>query len=145
MTNNLSGDLATSLTGGCQCGAVRYEVTGEPAYVALCHCTDCRKSAGAPVVAWAAFPQAQFALTQGEPRSFISSGAAMRSFCLNCGTGLFYRNPDVLPGLVDIQSATLDDPGALPPQIHVQVAERLHWMTDTEALPAFERYPGAEG
>jgi hypothetical protein len=135
--------MTTSLTGGCQCGAIRYNVSGEPVYAALCHCSDCRKSAGAPMVAWAAFPQAQFRLTQGEPRSFISSGAAMRSFCPECGTGLFYRNPEMLPGLVDVQAATLDDPEALPPQIHVQVAERLGWMADTSALLAFERYPSA--
>jgi hypothetical protein len=135
--------MTTSLAGGCQCGAIRYTVSGEPAYAALCHCSDCRKSAGAPMVAWAAFPQAQFRLTQGEPRSFISSGAAMRSFCPECGTGLFYRNPEMLPGLVDVQAATLDDPEALPPQIHVQVAERLGWMAGTGALPVFERYPSA--
>ncbi len=131
------------LTGGCRCGAVRYRVSGEPTYAALCHCGDCRKSSGAPMVAWAAFPQAQFAISQGEPHSYISSGAAMRSFCAECGTGLFYRNPDMLPGLVDVQSATLDDPEALPPQIHVQVAERVGWMAHLGALPEFERYPGA--
>ena len=134
--------MTARLEGGCQCGAVRYQVSGEPAHVALCHCIDCRKSAGAPVVAWSAFPEAQFVLTQGQPRYYSSSGAAMRSFCPSCGTGLFYRNPDMLPGLVDVQIATLDDPEALPPGAHIQVAERVSWMKDTTHVPEFERYPG---
>ena len=70
--------------GGCHCGAVRYEVAGEPQHVALCHCSDCRKSSGAPMVAWAAFAEEQFKLVEGEPVTFNSSGAAMRSFCPKC-------------------------------------------------------------
>lgn len=133
-----------SYQGGCQCGAVRYEVSGEPVYTALCHCSDCRKSSGAPMVAWAAFTRDNFNLMQGDVTTFNSSGAAMRSFCPTCGSGVFYRNEQNLPGLVDIQSATLDDPEALVPQIHVQTAERLHWMDSTEDLPKFERYPSQE-
>lgn len=128
--------------GGCHCGAVRYEVNGEPQHVALCHCSDCRKSSGAPMVAWAAFTEDQFRLVEGEPVTFNSSGTAMRSFCAQCGTGLYYRNAEILPGIVDIQSATLDEPDALPPAIHIQVAERIGWMADAHSLPIFERYPG---
>ena len=128
--------------GGCHCGAVRYEVNGEPQHVALCHCSDCRKSSGAPMVAWAAFTEAQFRLVEGEPVTFNSSGTAMRSFCAQCGTGFYYRNAEILPGIVDIQSATLDEPDALPPAAHIQVAERIGWMADAHSLPIFERYPG---
>lgn len=128
--------------GGCHCGAVRYEVNGEPQHVALCHCSDCRKSSGAPMVAWAAFTEDQFRLVEGEPVTFNSSGTAMRSFCAQCGTGLYYRNAEILPGIVDIQSATLDEPDALPPAAHIQVAERIGWMADAHSLPMFERYPG---
>ena len=127
--------------GGCQCGAVRYEVSGEPQHVALCHCNDCRKSSGAPMVAWAAVTDAQFKLVQGEPVTFNSSGSAMRSFCPKCGSGLYYRNAEFLPGIVDIQSATLDDPDALPPSAHIQVAERLGWMKTAHSLPLFDRFP----
>ena len=128
--------------GGCHCGAVRYEVSGEPQHVALCHCSDCRKSSGAPMVAWAAFTEDQFKLVEGEPVTFNSSGSAMRSFCPKCGSGLYYRNQEFLPGIVDIQSATLDDPDALPPGAHIQTAERLGWMETAHSLPAFERFPG---
>ncbi len=130
------------LSGGCQCGAVRYSVAGEPQHVALCHCADCRKSAGAPMVSWAAFAEGEFTLEQGELTSFNSSGTAMRSFCPQCGTGIAYRNAVMLPGIVDIQSATLDDPQALPPGAHIQVAERIGWMETAHELPLFERYPG---
>ena len=128
--------------GGCHCRAVRYEVSGEPQHMALCHCSDCRKSSGAPMVAWAAFTEDQFKLVEGEPVTFNSSGSAMRSFCPKCGSGLYYRNVEFLPGIVDIQSATLDDPDVLPPGAHIQTAERLGWMETAHSLPAFERFPG---
>lgn len=130
------------LQGGCQCGAVRYQVSGEPQHVALCHCTACRKSAGAPAVAWAAFAEDEFTLQQGELTTFNSSGTAMRSFCPTCGTGIAYRNAEMLPGIVDIQAATLDDPDALPLQAQIQTAERIGWMANAHELPQFERYPG---
>lgn len=128
--------------GGCQCGAVRYEVSGEPQHVALCHCNDCRKSAGAPMVAWAAFAEGEFELLQGDLTTFNSSGTAMRSFCPTCGTGIAYRNAEFLPGIVDIQAATLDNPDALPAGAHIQTAERIGWMASAHELPQFERYPG---
>jgi hypothetical protein len=132
----------TDHVGGCQCGAIRYRARGAPKHVALCHCADCRKSAGAPMVAWAAWAEADFAVTQGEAKTINSSGASLRSFCPDCGTGLYFRNEDALPGIVDVQSATLDDPDALPPQVHIQVADRIGWMETQAALPQFERYPG---
>ncbi len=130
--------------GGCHCGAVRYSVEGEPQHVALCHCTDCRKSAGAPMVGWAAFAEGELTVEQGEVTTHNSSGAAMRSFCKRCGTGLFYRNADMLPGIVDVQSATFDDPDQLPPQCHIQVADRIGWMADEHTLPTFARFPGQD-
>jgi hypothetical protein len=132
------------LTGGCHCGAVRYVVAGAPKHVALCHCSDCRKSAGAPMVSWAMFDEAQFSVTQGEVTTRNSSGASMRSFCPKCGSGLFFRNAEVLPGIVDVQSATLDDPDQLPAQVHIQVAERIGWMAQVHHLPEFDRFPGEE-
>jgi hypothetical protein len=131
-------------SGGCHCGAVRYSVEGAPQHVALCHCSDCRKSAGAPMVAWAAFPEGGFKLTKGKATTFNSSGASMRNFCPTCGTGLYFTNGEVLPGIVDIQLATLDDPDALSPQIQVQVADRIGWMEQAHSLPEFPRYPGAD-
>lgn len=129
-------------SGQCLCGAVRYQLAGEPNSVAVCHCIDCRRSAGAPMVSWAMFPETALAITRGQPKTINSSGTAMRSFCGDCGTGLFYRNAAILPDIVDIQSSTLDDPEALPPTVQIQTAERLNWMKHAHALPEFERFPG---
>jgi len=129
------------LEGGCQCGAVRYAVKGKFEYAVLCHCADCRKSSGAPVVAWNAFHQDCFTVLSGEATTFNSSGASMRSFCGICGTGLWFHNEEFLPGLVDIRTATLDNPEAIPPQAHIQTAERIGWMESMHNLPGFSRYP----
>lgn len=128
-------------TGQCHCGAVRYQLSGEPKVVSLCHCRDCQRSAGAPMVSWAMFPDTALTLLQGQPTTINSSGTAMRSFCGHCGSGLFYRNAAILPGIVDVQTATLDNPDLLPPSLQIQTAERLHWITRLNDLPGFERFP----
>lgn len=129
-------------SGRCLCGAVRYECSGSPKSVAVCHCVDCQRSAGAPMVVWAEFPEAAVTITEGSPKTINSSGAAMRSFCADCGSGLFYRHAEALPGLVEVQVSTLDDPGALPPTFQIQTAERQPWVPHLGELPAFERFPG---
>lgn len=134
-----------SITGGCHCGAIRYRVEGEAIVHALCHCSDCRRSAGAPMVGWTMYPATALTVTQGRPKLRHSSEHGRRHFCPDCGTGLFYFNEQILPGLVDIQSATYDEPEAVPPQAHIQVAERLGWMKTAHELPAFDRYPPPPG
>lgn len=131
------------LTGGCQCGAIRYQVEGDPAHHALCHCRDCRASSGAPAMAWMAFPAPAFRVTQGEAKDYNSSGASHRFFCGTCGTGLYFVNEEMLPGIVDIQSATLDDAAAHPPSAQIQTAGRLAWMEHLAELPAFRHWPEA--
>jgi len=130
-----------SLTGRCRCGAIRYAAEGEPAHSALCHCADCRRSSGAPMVGWAMFSRECVAI-EGTPVTYESSPGTIRQFCGICGTGLFYVNEAVFPGQIDIQSATLDDPEALPPQARIQTAEAPDWFVHFDALPAFERFPG---
>lgn len=132
--------------GGCHCGAVRFVVEGasegqEAPRTALCHCSDCRRCAGAPVVGWTAVASSTFHLRKGTPAVYRSSEHAERSFCPHCGTGLFYVNEVVLPGLVDIQTATFDDPDAFPAMAHIQAAEAIGWMTTAQDLPRFDRYP----
>ena len=132
------------LTGHCHCGAIRYEVAGEPLNHALGHCSDCRRHAGAQMVGWAMFPAKALSVTSGEPRIYRSSEHGRRHFCGDCGTGLFYVNEEMLPDLVDIQSGTFDEPERLPAEAHIQVAERIGWMKDAHALPEFERYPSQD-
>jgi hypothetical protein len=128
------------LEGGCHCRAVRYRIAGEPQRAGLCHCADCRGTAGAPVVGWAVFRKEQVQST-GEVATYASSADGRRQFCPRCGTGLFYLNDVMFDGLVDVQIATLDDPDALPPTEQIQLAERIGWMRTAHDLPGFERWP----
>lgn len=130
-----------TMTGGCHCGAVRYEASGAPDHYALCCCTDCRKSAGAPLVGWALF-RADAVKIEGEAQEYASSDQGRRHFCAACGTGLFYTNEQIFAGKIDIQGATLDDPDALAPQAVIQTADAPAWLAGVRNLPHFERYPG---
>jgi hypothetical protein len=127
--------------GRCHCGAITYQLSGEPFHHALCHCIDCRRHAGAPMVGWAMFKAENVTVTKGTPKVYASSTDGRRHFCGDCGTGLFYTNANMLPGVIDVQTATLDDPNSLPAQNHIQVAERLAWMENAHTLPTFDRYP----
>lgn len=134
-----STTAATDLTGGCQCGAVRYRLTAAPTLVAVCHCRMCQRAAGAPFVAFATLPAAAVAW-QGEPAWFESSDIARRSFCPACGTPLAFQ---YLPGhpeadTLDITVATLDDPTALPPTEEAGVESRLSWLDGLGTLPRRE-------
>ena len=86
-----------TITGGCHCGAIRYQAEGEALTHALCHCTDCRRHAGAPMVGWTMYPRAALTVTKGTPRIYASSEHGRRHFCPDCGTGLFYENAEMLP------------------------------------------------
>ena len=130
-----------TITGGCHCGAIRYAIEGEARTHALCHCRDCRRHAGAPLVGWMMYREDQVTVTQGTPRIYQSSTDGRRQFCPTCGTGLFYTNAAMLPGIIDVQSATYDDPDAVPARIQIQLAERIGWMEDAHELPGFARYP----
>lgn len=129
-----------AMSGGCHCGAIRYEIEGAALTHALCHCADCRLSAGAPMVGWAMFSQDGFKVTKGRAKIYESSDAGRRHFCPDCGTGLFYTNEKILSGRINVRSATFDDPDAVPPRAHIQTAERIGWMEHVHELPAFERY-----
>jgi hypothetical protein len=132
-------------TGGCRCGAIRYEAAGEATHRSVCHCRDCQLGSGAPMVAWAGFPATTFRITRGAPRVFAGDGGAQRFFCGECGTPLYYTCEAVSPGQVDVQTVTLDDPDALAPDKQVQVAERRAWMAHLAELPEFPRFPGSAG
>jgi len=133
------------LTGGCHCGAVRYEASAPPSRHSICHCTDCRRSAGAPMVAWAIFGIDEVRVTRGEPKVRASSEHGRRHFCADCGTGLFYTNDVIFDRLIDVQSATLDDPDAIAaPDVQVQVAERIGWLQAAHLAPTFARFPGQD-
>ena len=127
----------SNITGGCHCGAIRYQVEGDLIVHALCHCSDCRRHAGAPVVGWTMYAEDAVKVTKGQPKVYKSSEHGRRQFCADCGTGLFYINANNLPGIVDIQSATYDDPDAVPAMVHIQTAERFAgWSARTNGRPS---------
>lgn len=93
------------------------------------------------MVAWAMFPSEAVKVEKGRVKVYKSSEHGRRHFCARCGTGLFYTNDQMLPGITDVQIGTLDQPGALSPKAHIQVAERIGWMEHAHELPTFDRYP----
>lgn len=113
-------------TGGCLCGALRYEAGGTAADLAFCHCTSCRRATGATPVPWGTFPRREFVVTRGELQEFPSSARVFRGFCRTCGSSLTYRH-EARPGEIDVALATLDDPEALRPQSHIWLQDRLSW------------------
>ncbi|WP_066560682.1 GFA family protein [Croceicoccus bisphenolivorans] len=129
------------LEGGCHCGSVRYSVAGEVEHHGLCHCSDCRRCAGATPVPWIAFKSEGLTVTKGEPTVYHSSEGVERHFCPTCGTGLFYFNEAALPGLVDIQSVTLDRAGDFAPEGHIMMIEALPWEAGVDSLPSSTVFP----
>jgi hypothetical protein len=93
------------------------------------------------MIVWAEFPESEVRVTKGTPKTINSLGATMRSFCPECGSGLFYRNAEILPGVVEVQSSTLDNPDALPPTVQIQTAERQSWVPHLATLKAYARFP----
>jgi hypothetical protein len=130
------------LNGGCFCGFVRYEAGGEPFHPTVCHCSMCRRVAGAPMLAWFSVPRTAFRITAGAPTRFASSAGARRGFCPRCGTPLTFES-DEFPDEIDITTVSLDDPEAMPPRDHTHAATRLSWVRLSDGLPAWpDRRPG---
>ncbi|WP_374581808.1 GFA family protein [Pseudoduganella sp.] len=125
-------------TGGCFCGAVRYEAELPVLNSTLCHCSMCRRLCGAPSVAWFSVPRGQFRYVRGRPSVFHSSPGVTREFCGACGTQLTFAD-ERSPQELDITTCSLDDADAMPPQDHTFSASRLHWETVADDLPRYLR------
>ena len=126
--------MADRMTGGCQCGRIRYvaEIDGDDAY--LCHCRMCQRATGGVSIAFRNVPKA--AVTwEHEPDSYRSSPFAQRGFCSNCGTPLTFEFDD--GSNLDLTVGSFDDPGYFRPEEH-SGAESLHeaWI-DTSDLPRY--------
>ena len=124
--------------GGCLCGAVRYRITGPLPPGGHCHCSMCRRSAGALVVTWTTVEEGRFAFIAGAPAVHASSETAERLFCPACGSSMVFRSK-AAPGVVDITVATLDHPESLPADRHVFWGKRMPWLHLDDDLP---KYPG---
>src|ERR1700712_1369555 len=100
-----------TMTGGCQCGAIRYALYEIPEST-VCHCRMCQKAVGGPFAALSKVPLAQFAWTRGTPGKFQSSSAAERHFCAACGTPLSFHYLD--SDAIEVTTGSLDLPARLP-------------------------------
>lgn len=109
-----------TFTGGCLCGAVRFQVTGEPYRVGLCHCLDCRKVHGALFHASAIFPQDAVTIT-GATHDYQG-----RHFCPRCGSSVFNRSGDE----VEVNLGALDAPDQLKPTYESWIVRRESWLPD---------------
>jgi len=128
---------AEIFSGGCLCGNLRYEARN-PFEAGYCHCRICQRASGAPVLAWAGFPTADFAFTKGEPASHRSSARGRRDFCANCGTQIGFSD-SATPTRIYLNLASLDDPASIVPEYHIWVASRVPWFQIDDDLP---RYAG---
>ncbi len=124
--------------GGCLCGAVRYGFEGAPQAVEWCHCRLCQKASGAPATAWATLSRAQFRFLRGEPAYYSSSPKARRGFCPLCGTQLTFEYLIDATDELDITVASLDQPDAFPPAVHIWASSRLAWVPLPEGAVVFE-------
>ena len=130
----MTADTKPVLTGGCQCGAVRFALKAVPNRVSICHCRMCQKAAGAPFASFADIEHADFAWTKGKPASFKSSSIAMRDFCAACGTPLSFRRID--GPRIEIMTGAFDRPDRVIPTRQFGTESRLGWVVGISNLPS---------
>lgn len=121
------------MTGGCQCGAVRYALMAPPDRVPLCHCRMCQKAVGGPFAAFARVRERDFAWTRGRAATFTSSSLAHRGFCAACGTPLNFHYDD--SEWISVTIGSLDRPQDILPTTHLGVESRIGWLGALAALP----------
>ena len=122
--------------GGCLCGSVRYRVIGSPRSSSLCFCRSCRLASGSPSVAWLVVDVSQFELLSGQIARFQSSPHVTRGFCPKCGTPLTYEHADD-SNAIELTTATLDDPNALPPTKEIWHSQRVTWAPSNPTIQHF--------
>ncbi|HAA29326.1 MAG TPA: GFA family protein [Cyanobacteria bacterium UBA8553] len=125
------------LTGGCLCGAVRYQTTATPIDAGYCHCRLCQKANGAPVVTWLTVPFEEFTFIKGNPTAYRSSPVGIRHFCQTCGTHLTFQKAQE-PITIDIIVCSMDDSEAIQPQYHVWTASQITWFEVADNLPRYQ-------
>jgi hypothetical protein len=123
---------ASVLTGGCQCGAVRFRVEGEVGRASICHCRMCQKAFAGPFGALVTVDVADLTWTRGAPSGFQSSDAVRRGFCAACGTPLTF---EWSVDKIDLAVFAFDDPSRVEPGVQLAVEGRPAWMDHLADLP----------
>jgi len=121
------------MTGGCQCGAVRYALLEQPDNPHICHCRMCQKAFGSFFAPFAGVPLSKFELTRGELAIFMSSAQTERGFCRECGTPLTIHDVDSKNTAISLGS--LDEPEKIAPQKQYGIEGRLSWFSTLPGLP----------
>jgi len=134
MENN---DKAIRATGGCLCGAVRYEVRGSLRPVIACHCTQCRRTSGHFVAATATAPQNLVLVEEKGLSWYQSSSFARRGFCHTCGSSLFWERTagEGTGDRISIMAGTLDSPSGLETEMHIYVEDAGDYYKINDGLP----------
>ena len=122
-------------TGGCQCGAVRFELLEKPTGAHLCHCRMCQKQFGSFYAALTGVPKEKFKLTRGVIANFRSSADVQRGFCKDCGTPLTYE--PLKRDSISIAIPTLDDYSEIVPENQYGIEARHSWVCDLHQIPAY--------
>lgn len=140
-------DGKVGLEGGCACGEVRYRLLFPPMFVHCCHCRDCQRQTGSAFVINALIETGRIALLQGDPVPVAvptDSGRPHRIFrCPSCQTAVWSEYGGIAK-LRFVRVGTLDDPAALPPDVHIYVRSKLSWVRLPQGTPAFEAYYDAK-
>jgi hypothetical protein len=128
----------TNYSGGCLCGRVRYQASGDGSNRCFCHCTSCRRAIGAPMVPWVTFAARNFTIVQGQLAQYRSSPGVRRGFCAACGTSMTYSRDD-RGDEIDVTVSSLDDPATLVPEAHIWVEDKLPWVDIADGRAQFAR------
>ena len=134
--------MPVTVTGGCLCGALRYEARGAPGVAGYCCCGDCRKASGSAFIGFMGFPPGRITIT-GEARRFHSPAAngnvATRNFCAVCNSLVFGGGPDL--GGINVYAGSLDDATQFKPTIALFTRDMAHWAILPDGLKRFETMP----
>ena len=139
--------MPTLFSGGCACGAIRYECTAEPLLVWKCHCRDCQRFTGSAFTMVVVFPASAFTFTKGEPTYYGSKGESgrtlYRGFCPACGAPVGTR-VEAFPDIRPVHAASLDDPSSLEPLADIWTSSAQPWDYLNPALPKYAHQPTDE-
>jgi len=138
--------MTAPYTGGCACGAIRYEAPGEPVFQNHCQCRDCQKRSGTGHGSWLTFARRADVKLTGEAARWRVAGDSgnekVHAFCPTCGTPV-HLTFSAMPDLIAFPAASLDDPARFSPTVVTYTVRGHAWDTLDPSLPAFERMPPA--